>query len=106
MITSTPLSGVVDGIRKRRWNKKEETAKGRPTGKSTQLWLQSIALFFPDKPSQTYDQSSYRLEGIFCTICMEIPEQPLHLECYHLVCSGQIITASHRTNVQPHLQYV
>ena len=69
------------------WNKKEETAKGRPTGKSTQLWLQSIApaSFFPDKP-QTYDQSSYRLEGIFCTICMEIPEQPLQLECDHLVC--------------------
>ena len=69
------------------WNKKEETAKSRPTGKSTQLWLQSIAppSFFPDKP-QTYDQSSYRLEGIFCTICMEIPEQPLQFECDHLVC--------------------
>ena len=26
---------------------------------------------------------SYRLEGIFCTICMEILEQPLQLECDH-----------------------
>ena len=71
------------------WNKKEATSRGRPQGKSTQLWLQSIApasFFFPDSPLLTYDHSSYSLQGIHCDICMEILEQPIQLECDHLVC--------------------
>ena len=58
-------------------------------GKATQFWLKSIApaSFFPDEilcPS--YDRSSFRLGGIFCTICLGIVERPLQLECDHLVC--------------------
>jgi len=74
------------------WNRNEE--------KSTQLWFQSIvpASYFPETHCHDYYTSSYRLQGLFCAICIGVLDQILQLEFDHLVflpCCWSWLEVSH-----------